>query len=223
VLVIAVALAVLALRIPLAEKSEPVGVAETARAIAQPPVIRATVYVMAPSVLFGVIAVLVPLRIDELGGGAGVVAAGFMVGAALEAVLAAWVGRLSDRVGRLRPYVAGMAVCAVGIALVPASHVLGVLLALLVAISVGAGVCFAPALAMLSDAAELSGLHQGLAAGMINVAWAAGQVLGSVGGGATASVAGDALPCLVVAGLLTATVLMAWQNGVGRPRYVARA
>jgi MFS family permease len=223
VLVIAVVLAVLALRIPLAEKSEPVAVADTARAIAQPPVVRATVYVMAPSVLFGVVAVLLPLRIDDLGGGAGVVAGGFMAGAALEAVLAAWVGRLSDRVGRLRPYVAGMSVCAVGIALVPASHVLGILLALLVAISVGAGVCFAPALAMLSDAAEASGLHQGLAAGLINVAWAAGQVLGAVGGGATAGVAGDALPCLVVAGLLTATILMAWQNGVGRPRYVARA
>ena len=63
---------------------------------------------MAPSVFFGVIAVLVPLRINSLGGGAGVVAAGFMAGAAFEAVLSAWVGRVSDRVGRLRPYVIGM-------------------------------------------------------------------------------------------------------------------
>jgi MFS family permease len=223
VLVVAIVLSVLAMRIPLAERSEPVRVGETARAMARPPVIRATAYVMAPSALFGVVAVLIPLRIDDLGGGAGVVAAGFMAGAALEAVLAAWVGRLSDRVGRLRPYAAGMAVCAVGIALVPVSHVLGVLLALLVAISVGAGVCFAPALAMLSDAAEASGVHQGLAAGLINMAWASGQVMGAVGGGAAASAGGDALPCVVVAALLTAAVLMAWQNGVGRPRYVARA
>ena len=223
VLVIAVVLSILAMRIPLAERSERVGVGDTARAIARPPVVRATLYVMAPSILFGVIAVLLPLRIDDLGGGAGVVAGGFMAGAALEAVLAAWVGRLSDRVGRLRPYAVGMAVCAVGIALVPLSHALGVLLALLVAISVGAGLCFAPALAMLSDAAGASGLHQGLAAGLINVAWASGQVMGAVGGGAAASAGGDALPCLVVAGLLTATVVMAWQNGVGRPRYVAQA
>jgi MFS family permease len=223
VLVIAIVLSVLAMRIPLDERSEPVGVADTTRAIARPPVVRATLYVMAPSILFGVIAVLLPLRIDDLGGGAGVVAGGFMAGAALEAVLAAWVGRVSDRVGRLRPYAVGMAVCALGIALVPVSHVLGLLLALLVAISVGAGLCFAPALAMLSDAAEASGLHQGLAAGLINVAWASGQVMGAVGGGAAAGAGGDALPCLVVAGLLTAAVVMAWQNGVGRPRYVARA
>jgi hypothetical protein len=76
---------------------------------------------------------------------------------------------------------------------------------------------------MLSDAAEASGVHQGLAAGLINMAWASGQVLGAVGGGAAASAGGDALPCVVVAVLLTAAVLMAWQNGVGRPRYVARA
>jgi hypothetical protein len=48
-------------------------------------------------------------------------------------------------------------------------------------------------------------------------------VLGSVGGGATATLAGDALPCLVVAALLVATALVARQNGVGRAGYVARA
>ena len=54
-----------------------------------------------------------------------------------------------------------------------------------------------------------------------NVAWAAGQVLGSVGAGATASAAGDALPCLVVAGMLLVVAFAARQNGIGRARYVA--
>jgi MFS family permease len=93
---------------------------------------------------------------------------------------------------------------------------------LLIALSVGAGLCFTPALAMLSDAAEASRLHQGLAAGMINIAWAAGQVLGSMGGGAAASAAGDALPCVVVAAVLVGTAVAAWQNGVGGERYVAQ-
>jgi MFS family permease len=186
-------------------------------------VLQATGLVMAPSVFFGVIAVLIPLRINSLGGGAGVVAAGFMAGAAFEAVVSAWVGRVSDRVGRLRPYVIGMAISAAGLALVPASEALGLVVTLLVVMSVGAGLCFTPALALLSDAAEASGLHQGLAAGLINVAWAAGQVLGSVGAGATAAAAGDALPCLVVAGMLVVVALAARQNGVGRAGYVARA
>jgi MFS family permease len=223
VLVIAIALAVLAFRLPLPGHGQSLDLRETTRAIRRPAVLRATAFVMAPSMLFGVMAVLIPLRIHGLGGGAAVVAGGFMAGAGVEAALSAWVGRVSDRVGRARPYFAGMVFCAIGIALVPVADVLGVVLALLVALSVGAGLCFAPALAMLSDAAEASGLHQGLAAGLINVAWAAGQVLGSIGGGATASAAGDALPCLVVAAILVGTALAAWQNGIGRERYVARA
>jgi len=166
---------------------------------------------------------LIPLRIHDLGGGAAVVAGGFMVGAAVEAALSAWIGRVSDRVGRARPYVAGMIFCAAALAILPVPDAVGAVLALLVALSVGAGLCFAPALAMLSDAAEASGLHQGLAAGLINVAWAAGQVLGSIGGGATASAAGDAVPCLAVAALLIGTAAVAVQNGIGRGRYVARA
>ncbi len=223
VLAIAVGLSILALRLPLPGRGERLRIRPTGAALTRRPVLRATAFVTVPSVLFGVMAVLIPLRISDLGGGAGVVAGGFMAGAAVEAVLAAWVGRASDRVGRVRPYVVGMVIGAVGLALLPAGEALGVVLALLVAMSVGAGLCFVPALAMLSDAAEASGLHQGLAAGLINIAWAAGQVLGSVGGGATATAAGDALPCLVVAALLLGTALAARQNGIGRARYVARA
>jgi MFS family permease len=223
VLVVAVALALLSLRLPVPARGDRMGVRDTAAAMTRPTVLRATAFVMAPSVLFGVMAVLVPLRINNLGGGAGVVAAGFMAGAAFEAVLSAWVGRVSDRVGRSRPYALGMVVSAAGLALLPAGQALGIVLVLLTVMSVGAGLCFAPAVAMLSDSAEESGLHQGLAAGLINVAWAAGQVLGSAGSGATASVAGDALPCLVVAAMLVVAALAAWQNGIGRTRYVARA
>ena len=222
VLVVATVLAVLAMRLPLPAHGQRLDARQTAEAITRPAVLRATAFVMAPSMLFGVMAVLIPLRIHNLGGGAGVVAGGFMAGAAFEAVLSAWVGRVSDRIGRARPYVAGMVFCAAALAVLPIPKSLGVVLGLLIALSVGAGLCFAPALAMLSDAAEASGLHQGLAAGLINIAWAAGQVLGSIGGGATASAAGDALPCLAVAAVLVATALAAWQNGIGRGRYVAQ-
>src|SRR4051794_27987194 len=85
VLVVAVALAALALQLPMPARGDRMGVRDTAAAMTRPTVLRATAFVMAPSVLFGVMAVLVPLRINDLGGGAGVVAAGFMAGAAVEA------------------------------------------------------------------------------------------------------------------------------------------
>jgi MFS family permease len=214
VLALSMGLSLAALRIPEPASGDRQSMREVREAIVSPGVLRATSYVAAPSALFGVVAVLFPLRINELGGGAGLVAAGFTVGAGLEAVLAPLVGRLSDRAGRVRPYRTGMLIGAAAIALVPLAEALGLVLALLIAVSLGAGVCFVPALAMLSDSADASGLHQGLATGLINVAWASGQVLGSVGGGAAASVATDALPCLLVAALLVATAAAARQGGV---------
>ena len=53
--------------------------------------------------------------------------------------------------------------------------------------SVGAGICFTPALTTLSETADLSGLHQGFAAGLSNMAWAAGQTVGALAGGGLAS------------------------------------
>ncbi|HXE98932.1 MAG TPA: MFS transporter [Solirubrobacterales bacterium] len=209
VLVLTAALSVAALRIPEPERGPQQQLGEVWEAITSPPVLRATWYVAAPSAMFGLIAVLVPLRIDELGGGAGLVAGGFMLGAGLEAIMAPLVGRLSDRVGRLRPYTVGMLISAAAIAVVPAPETLGLMLAVLIVTSLGAGICFVPALAMLSDSAEATDLHQGLAAGLINIAWASGQVFGGVAGGVAAAGAGDALPCLLAAALLLATIAAA--------------
>src|ERR687895_15355 len=62
-----------------------------------------------PGLLFGTLTVLGPLRLDELGAGAAAIAAAFLVAAALEAVAAPLIGRLSDRRGRMLPSVLGVA------------------------------------------------------------------------------------------------------------------
>ncbi|MDQ6818018.1 MAG: hypothetical protein M3018_11530, partial [Actinomycetota bacterium] len=81
------------------------------------------------------------------------------------------------------------------------------LLAVLVVATASAlGTFWAPATAMLSDAAEGHQLDQGLAAALMNFAWAAGQILGSGAGGAIAKAAGDALPMAIAAGLCLATL-----------------
>ncbi len=75
--------------------------------------------------------------------------------------------------------------------------------------SLGAGICFAPALTMLSEVAESSGLHQGFAAGLSNMAWATGQVVGGAAGGGVASAAGNAVPSFAIVALLLFTVAYA--------------
>jgi MFS family permease len=161
--------------------------------------------------MFGAIEVLVPLRIDALGGGHAVIAAGFIVGAALEAILAPRAGRLSDRVGRRLPYVIGLAICAVAMIAIATVGTLGLVLGALILTSLGAGLCFAPALTLISDVAESSRLHQGFAAGLSNMAWAAGQVIGGIGGGVVASITGNAEPSIAIALLLMLTVAYAFR------------
>jgi MFS family permease len=212
VLGFALALAVAASRLPEAGPSERQSLREVGAAMIGRPVLTATAFVAIPSVMFGVAEVLVPLRIAELGGGHVAIAVGFIVGAALEAGLAPVVGRYSDRVGRRIPFVAGISICAAAMVVLAAADVLGAVLAALILASLGAGICFAPALTTLSDSADLSGLHQGFAAGLSNMAWAAGQTVGALAGGAVAGAAGYALPSLAVAALLLLTSAYAYRS-----------
>ncbi len=54
-------------------------------------------------------------------------------------------------------------------------------------------------MAMLSDSADQTGLHQGIASGLSSMAWAGGQVLGGLLAGVGAEAFGDATPCLAIA------------------------
>jgi MFS family permease len=210
VLVVTLGLAYAAWRLPEVRAPERQSLGEVVATLLSKPILDGATFVAVPSVMFGAIEVLVPLRIDSLGGGHGVIAAGFIGGAALEAVLAPIAGRASDRIGRRLPYVAGLTICAVAMVAIALAQSLGGVLAALIITSLGAGLCFAPALTLLSDIAESSRLHQGFAAGLSNMAWASGQVVGGVGGGVVASLTGNALPSIAIAVLLLLTVAYAF-------------
>jgi MFS family permease len=220
VLVVTLVLAYAASRLPEVSVPERQDLREVLATLVSRPIVDAAIFVAVPSVMFGAIEVLVPLRIDSLGGGHGVIAAGFVAGAGLEAVLAPIAGRLSDRVGRRTPYVIGMSICALAMLGVALAQTLGGVLAALIVTSLGAGLCFAPALTLLSDVADSSRLHQGFAAGLSNMAWASGQVAGGVGGGVVASLTGNAAPSIAIAALLLVTVAYAFRSldsPVGEP------
>lgn len=212
VLVIAVVLAAFAARLPEAGPPERQPLREVGATILTRPILTATAFVAVPSMMFGAVEVLVPLRIDELGGGHAAIAGGFVFGAALEAGLAPIVGRYSDRVGRRIPFVIGIGICACAMVGIAAAQALGPVLAALILGSLGAGICFAPALTTLSETADLSGLHQGFAAGLSNMAWAAGQTAGALMGGGVASAAGYAVPSLAIAALLVVTSAYAYRS-----------
>ena len=79
---------------------------------------------------------------------------------------------------------------------------------MIVAIACALSAFWAPAMAMLSDAADARGLNQGLAAALMNLAWAAGQIGGAGVGGAVAKAVGDGVPVAVAAALCAATLVV---------------
>ena len=125
VLLISLALAAAAWRTPDYGPAERQPPREIVAALLSRPVVLASIFVAVPSLMFGAIEVLVPLRIDSLNGSAGVIAAGFIAGAGLEAVLAPLAGRFSDREGRRLPYVVGLTICALSMVIVAAAGAVG--------------------------------------------------------------------------------------------------
>jgi MFS family permease len=168
-----------------------------------------------PALLFGVLAVLVPLRLGDLGWSAAAIGVIFIIAATMEAFLAPVLGRLSDRRGRLplvRAALVGSIVVSVALAWAGGSP-LNVTLMLAAALAFGS--FYAPALALISDGAERAGLAQGLAFGLMNACWAVGNAVGPAMGGFLAELAGDEVPFLLAAALCVATLAAAWPRRAG--------
>lgn len=160
-------------------------------------------------IAFGVVDVLVPLRLNTLGATAVVISATFLGAAALEGGLAPIIGRLSDRHGSLAPVrVSVVAAVAVSV-LIPFVRPSWLLVGFLVVGLPAFGVLFVPASAMISDGADRRRLHQGLAFGLANLAWAGGQAVAAASSGALAQATEDAVPfvLLAIAFALTAFAL----------------
>jgi MFS family permease len=162
--------------------------------------------VAVPGLGFGVIDVLVPLRLDELGAGQVAIAATFLVAAVGEGLLSPVVGRVADRFGPLRPIRVGLIGASVLVVLIPAAPVALLCAVLMVAATAAFGTFWAPSMSLLSEAAEALGAHQGLAFGLVNLAWSVGMVSGAAGGGALAKATSDPVPYALLALLCVATL-----------------
>ena len=68
------------------------------------------------------------------------------------------------------------------------------------------GSLYTPGMSLTSHRAEAAGLAQGLAFGVMNTAWALGEVVGPSAGGALADSTSDAAPYLVGAALCAITL-----------------
>jgi MFS family permease len=184
------------------------GVRQLLAAIRRAPVLAGMWLVAVPSLIAGVMSVLGSLRLHRLGLATAGIGATFLVGAAVEALISPASGRLSDQRGRWLPLRFGLAGATVLLACFTLPTVALGLAALIVATDVSLGVFWAPAHALLSDEAATAGLDQALAAALMNLAWAGGQILGAGGGGALARATSDAVPMAGAAGLCALTLVL---------------
>ena len=76
----------------------------------------------------------------------------------------------------------------------------------LVAVVLSMSLIWTPAMALLSDNAEATGLDLAFASALVSFAWAGGQVIGGSGFAAFADATTDATAYVVIAGLFALTV-----------------
>jgi MFS family permease len=199
VAVLAACLALWAWRTPGVEPEPSPGIAAMLRTLRRPAVLIGFWLFTIPALFAGVVEVLAPLRMDDLGASGAAIGAAFLVAAGVEAVISPLAGRFSDRAGRLAPIRAGLVAAAVMAILLPLPHT-AFLVAVAVVLTIASlAVFWAPAMAMLSDASEEAGLDQALAFSISNLAWAIGHVLGAGTGGAVAEATADAVPYAALA------------------------
>lgn len=165
---------------------------------------------IAPSLCFGVLAVLAPLRLDGLGAGAGVIGFAFVLTALTEGVVAPWAGARSDEIGRRRPFLLGLTISTLAVLILTAVGSVPLVVAGLIVCSAGGGLAITPALAYVSDCAEYLVIPQAFAMALSNFGWSAGTAIGGLAGGSLAEASSFRLPLIVAAVFLGITVIRAW-------------
>jgi MFS family permease len=205
--VIGVALMGVAFLVPAPQRSAPQGLRAALPAVRDRQVATGMWLTLLAGLAFGVVDVLIPLRLSQLGATALVIAGTFLAAAAIESGLSPLAGRLSDRRGALLPISLSLCAGVVVSLLAPWLSPAPVLIALLIVGMPAYGTLFAPASALLSTGAYRLGLNQGLAFGLANLAWASGQTVGAAASGALAQATSDLVPFTLLAAACLGTLI----------------
>jgi MFS family permease len=200
-------LMVTAFLVPPPHGTQPQGLRSALPALRDREVATGMWLTLLPGLAFGVLDVLAPLRMSALGVSAALIAATFLASAALEAGLSPLAGRLSDKHGAMFPVQLSLIAAVIISLLAPVLAPAAVLIVVLVIGMPSFGTMFAPASVLLSHGADRLGLNQGLAFGLANLAWAAGQAIAAYGSGALAQATSDLVPYALLAAIMLGTLI----------------
>jgi MFS family permease len=202
-------LMVLAFVVPAPREAVPQGLREAFTAVRDRRLGLGLWLTMLAGLAFGVLDVLAPLRLADLGVASLVIAGTFLAAAGVEAALAPVAGRAADRRGAIVPIRCSLAGAVAISLLAPTLASPWVLVAVLILGMPFFGTLFTPAMTLVSEGAEHQRLDQGLAFGLGNLAWAAGQAVAATGGGVLAQASSDLVPYSLLAAACLVTLVFA--------------
>lgn len=204
-----VALMIVAFLVPRPREPQPQGPREMWAALHNGDVATGLWVITLAGMAFGVLNVLAPLRLADLGATGLLIAGTFLGASAVEGVLSWLAGREADRRGAHRPIRLSLVAATVLCLLAPTVSLVRALIPVLIVGMPAFGTLYAPSMTLVSDGAGNLGLDLGLAFGMSNLAWAACEAVASAGSGVLAQATSDLVPyfllaaaCLVTLGTL---------------------
>jgi MFS family permease len=160
-------------------------------------------------VVGGTVWSLTPLLVVRLHGGpatiAWILAGGYLLGALLNVFL----GRITDRFGRLAPTVISLGISAPMLALLPLFNQLAPLVITSVLMGAVVSGLWTPTAAMVTDGADPGASGHAVAVALMNAAWAAGGASGAVLMARLADVSGFVLPFALSGALFALSALVA--------------
>jgi MFS family permease len=160
-------------------------------------------------VVGGTVWSLTPLLVVRLNGGPAIIAWILAGGYLLGALLNVFMGRLTDRFGRLWPTVIALVVAAPMLPVLPLFNQLAPLVITSVVMGAVVSGMWTPTAAMVTDGADPGASGHAVGIALMNAAWAAGGALGAVLMARLADVAGFVLPFFLAGGLFAASALVA--------------
>jgi len=195
-----------AFTLPTPREAVPQGLREAFTAARDPRLGVGLWLTMLAGLAFGVLDVLAPLRMANLGVTALVIAGTFLASAGVEAALAPVAGRAADRRGAIVPIRCSLTAAVAISLLAPTLASARVLIPVLIVGMPAFGTLFTPAMTLVSEGAQHQRLDQGLAFGLGNLAWAAGQAVAASGSGALAQATSDLVPYALLAAACLVTL-----------------
>jgi predicted MFS family arabinose efflux permease len=181
------------------------------RALAEPSLLGGSALIALAGFLLGVISLLAPLHLADLGWGAAGIGAVFLLAGAVTTAVNPRLGRWADRAGTLPPLRAALVLSAAGSLALTWSAGRWAYGVLVVVAYVAYEVLWTPPMVLLAHAADKRGIGFSVSFALMNLCWSPGLLLGSAVGGALAQVSSDAVPYALAAGLsLAALAVLEW-------------